>query len=162
VDKKRWYALSIIKDMKLSEHLDLSEVTRSDYAKRNGIDNMPNAEHTENLIELANKIFEPIRNHFKKPIRISSGYRSNLLNIGINGAKNSQHTKGQALDIDQQNKKENKDIFDFIKDNLDFDQLINEFDYDWIHVSYNTDGKQRKQILDAIKEKGKTKYIAHR
>jgi hypothetical protein len=148
--------------MKLSEHLDLIEVTRSEYAKRNGIDNMPNAEHTENLIELANKIFEPIRNHFKKPIRISSGYRSKLLNAGINGAKNSQHTKGQAIDIDQGNRKDNIEIFDYIKNNLPFDQLINEFGYDWIHVSYNTDGRQRGQVLDAIKEEGKTKYITHK
>jgi len=148
--------------MKLSEHLSLVEVTRSDYAKRNGINNMPNAEHTENLIELARKIFEPIRVHFNKPIRISSGYRSKALNAAIGGAKNSQHTKGQAIDIDQGNRKENMEIFDFIKNNLEFDQLINEFDYDWIHVSYNTNGKQRKSVLDAIKEGRVTKYITHK
>ena len=148
--------------MKLSEHLDLVEVTRSDYAKRNGINNMPNAEHTENLIELANKIFEPIRKHFNKPIYVSSGYRCKELNAAIGGAKNSQHTKGQAIDIDQGNRKENMEIFDFIKNNLEFDQLINEFGYDWIHVSYNTDGKQAKQVLDAIKEGKVTKYITHK
>lgn len=148
--------------MKLSEHLSLVEVTRSEYAKRNGISNMPNAEHTENLIELARKIFEPIRVHFNKPIHISSGYRSKLLNTAIGGAKNSQHTKGQAIDIDQGNRKENMEIFDFIKNNLEFDQLINEFGYDWIHVSYNTDGKQAKQVLDAIKEGKVTKYITHK
>lgn len=148
--------------MKLSEHLDLVEVTRSEYAKRNGINNMPNAEYTENLIELAKKIFEPIRVHFNKPIHISSGFRSKLLNAAIGGAKNSQHTKGQAIDIDQGNRKENMEIFDFIKDNLEFDQLINEFGYDWIHVSYNTDGKQSKQVLDAIKEGKVTKYITHK
>ena len=148
--------------MKLSEHLDLVEVTRSDYAKRNGINNMPNAEHTENLIELANHIFEPIRKHLNKPIHISSGYRSKELNAKIGGASNSQHTKGQAIDIDQGNRKENMEIFDFIKNNLEYDQLINEFNYDWIHVSYNTDGKQAKQVLDAIKEGKVTKYITHK
>lgn len=148
--------------MKLSEHLDLIEVTRSEYAKRNGINNMPNAEYTENLIELAQKIFEPIRRHFNKPIHVSSGFRSKILNQKIGGSKNSQHTKGQALDIDQGNRKDNMEIFEFIKNNLPFDQLINEFGYDWIHVSYNTDGRQRGEVLDAIKEEGKTKYIAHK
>lgn len=148
--------------MKLSEHLDLVEVTRSAYAKRNGINNMPNAEHTENLIELAQKIFEPIRKHFNKPIHVSSGYRSKILNEKIGGSRNSQHTKGQALDIDQGNRKDNMEIFEFIKNNLPFDQLINEFGYDWIHVSYNTYGRQRGQVLDAIKEEGKTKYIVHK
>lgn len=148
--------------MKLSEHLDLVEVIRSEYAKRNGINNMPNAEYTENLIELAQKIFEPIRKHFNKPIHISSGFRSKILNEKIGGAKNSQHTLGQALDIDQGNRKENIEIFEFIKNNLPFDQLINEFGYDWVHVSYNPDGRQRGEVLDAIKEEGKTKYIAHK
>lgn len=148
--------------MKLTEHLSLIEVTRSEYAKRNGINNMPNAEHTENLIELARKIFEPIRVQLNKPIYISSGYRSKALNAAIGGSKTSQHTKGEALDIDQGDKKDNKEIFDFIKDNLDFDQLINEFDYDWIHVSYNTSGKQRRSVLDAVKEGRATKYIPHK
>jgi zinc D-Ala-D-Ala carboxypeptidase len=148
--------------MKLSEHLDLVEVTRSEYAKRNGINNMPNPEYTENLIELAQKIFEPIRKHFNKPIHISSGFRSKILNQKIGGAKNSQHTLGQALDIDQGNRKDNIEIFEFIKNNLLFDQLINEHNYDWVHVSYNPDGRQRGEVLDAIKEEGKTKYVAHK
>lgn len=148
--------------MKLSPHLDLIEVTKSDYAKKHGIDNMPNAEYTENLIELANNIFEPIREHFGKPIRISSGFRSKLLNSKLKGAPNSQHTIGQAIDIDQGDREENKQIFEFIKDNLPFDQLINEFDYDWVHVSYNSSGKQRGEVLDAIKKSGKTIYIPHK
>ena len=151
--------------MKLSEHLDLVEVTRSDYAKRNGINNMPNAEHTENLIELANHIFEPIRKHLNKPIHISSGYRSKELNAKIGGASNSQHTVGQAIDIDQGNRKENMEIFDFIKNNLEFDQLILEHPVngipDWVHVSYNTDGVQRKEVLIAEKLNGKTVYTKY-
>ena len=151
--------------MKLSEHLDLAEVTRSDYAKRNGINNMPNAEHTENLIDLANKIFEPIRKHFNKPIHISSGYRSKELNAKIGGANNSQHTKGQAIDIDQGDRKQNMEIFDFIKNNLEFDQLILEHPVDglpdWIHVSYDTNAKQRKEILVAKKVNGKTTYTKY-
>lgn len=148
--------------MKLSEHLDLVEVTRSEYAKRNGINNMPNAEYTENLIELAQKIFEPIRVHFNKPIHISSGFRSKILNQKIGGAKNSQHTLGQAIDIDQGNRKENMEVFEFIKNNLNFDQLILEYPVnglpDWVHVSYNPNGKQRNEILVATKENGKTIY----
>jgi hypothetical protein len=151
--------------MKLSEHLSLIEVTRSDYAKRNGIDNMPNPEHTENLIELANKIFEPVRKYLNKPIHVSSGYRSKQLNAKIGGAKNSQHTKGQAIDIDQGNRKENMEIFDFIKNNLEFDQLILEHPIDglpdWVHVSYDTNGKQRKEILVAKKVNGKTTYTKY-
>lgn len=126
---------------------------------------MPNAEYTENLIELAKRIFEPIRVHFNKPIHISSGYRSKELNAAIGGAKNSQHTKGQAIDIDQGDRKQNMEIFDFIKNNLEFDQLILEYPVnglpDWVHVSYDTDGKQRKEILVAKKVNGKTTYTKY-
>ncbi len=116
--------------MKISAHLDLSEVTRSDSAKRNGIDNTPTAEHLENFKLLAEKVFEPIRLHFNTPIFISSGYRSKELNTFIKGSLSSQHCKGQAIDIDMDGTKggvTNKMVFDFIKDKLDFDQLIAEF-----------------------------------
>ena len=151
--------------MKLSEHLDLSEVTRSTDAKRRGISNEPTAEHIENFKVLAEKVFEPIRNHFKVPIFISSGYRSAALNKAIGGASSSQHLLGQALDLDMDSSSSgvtNKMIFDYIKNNLEFDQLINEFDYAWVHVSYNNKGKQRKQILDAKKVGGKTVYSPHK
>jgi hypothetical protein len=147
--------------MKLSEHLDLSEVTRSDMAKRRGISNMPTPEHIENFKILAENIFEPIRKHFGVPIMISSGYRSKELNKAIGGSLTSQHLLGQALDLDMDGTKNgvtNKMVFDYIKANLNFDQLINEFDYSWVHVSYNPSGKQRKQILNAIKVGGKTAY----
>ena len=150
--------------MKLSTHLDLSEVIRSDSAKRNGISNMPTPEHIENFKLLAEKIFEPVREHFGVPIRISSGYRSKELNAKIGGSATSQHCKGQAVDIDMDGTSlTNKQIFDYIKDNLPFDQLIwefgNEDNPDWVHVSYVPNG--RKQILKAFKMNGATKYFPY-
>ena len=152
--------------MKLSEHLDLSEVIRSDSAKRNGISNMPTPEHIANFMLLAEKIFEPIREHFGVPIRISSGYRSKELNAKIGGSSSSQHCKGQAVDLDQDgstNGVSNADVFNYIKDNLPFDQLIwefgNEDNPDWVHVSYVPNG--RKQILKAFKMNGTTKYFPY-
>ena len=151
--------------MKISTHLNLAEVTRSDAAKRHGIDNTPTAEHLENFKLLAEKVFEPIRMHFKTPIFISSGYRSKALNDFIKGSANSQHCKGEAIDIDMDGSKAgitNKMIFDFIKDRLDFDQLIWEFgsdtNPDWVHVSYTKSGN-RKQKLKAVRSGGKTTYI---
>lgn len=151
--------------MKLSEHFDLNEFTRSDYAKRNGINNLPNAEQTDNLRELCINVLEPIRKHFQIPILISSGFRSKALNTAIGGAKNSQHTTGEAVDIDHDlsaNVVSNKMIFDFIKNNLTVDQMIWEFgtstNPDWVHVSYVANGKNRNQILRAIKHGGKTTY----
>ena len=150
--------------MKLSTHLDLSEVIRSDSAKRNGISNMPTEEHIANFMLLAEKIFEPIREHFCVPIRISSGYRSKELNAKIGGSASSQHCKGQAVDIDMDGTSlTNKQVFDYIKDNLPFDQLIwefgNEDNPDWVHVSYVPNG--RKQILKAFKMNGATKYFPY-
>lgn len=152
--------------MKISEHLDLSELTRSDSAKRNGISNMPTAEHIENFKKLAENVFEPIRLHFGKPIRISSGYRSKELNAKIGGSSTSQHSTGEAVDIDMDNTDiSNKEVFDFIKNNLIFDQLIWEFgndsNPDWVHVSYESTGKQRKQVLRAKKVNGVAKYSAY-
>jgi hypothetical protein len=151
--------------MKLSEHLDLSEVTRSDMAKRRGISNMPTPEHIENFKKLAQNIFEPIRRHFGVPIFVSSGYRSKELNTAIGRSLTSQHCTAEAIDIDMDgsaNGVTNKMVFDFIKANLNFDQLIWEFgtkdNPDWVHVSYESTGKQRKQILRAIKSGGKTAY----
>jgi len=152
--------------MKLSTHLDLSEVIRSDSAKRNGISNMPTGEHIANFMLLAEKIFEPIREHFGVPIHISSGYRSKELNAKIGGSATSQHCKGQAVDIDMDgstNGVTNADVFNYIKDNLPFDQLIwefgNEDNPDWVHVSYVPNG--RKQILKAFKMNGATKYFPY-
>ena len=124
---------------------------------------MPTQEHIKNLQLLAEKIFQPIREHFGKPIHISSGYRSNALNRAIGGAASSQHCSGEAIDIDMDGTDiTNAQIFEFIKDNLEFDQLIWEFgsktNPDWVHVSYESTGKQRKQILIAKKVLTKTIY----
>jgi len=151
--------------MKLSENLDLSEVTRSESAKRHAINNQPTPEHVENFKLLAEKIFQPIRNHFKVPIRISSGYRSKELNDKIGGSASSQHCKGQAIDIDQDGTSiTNRQVFDFIKDNLPFDQLIFEFGDDdnpaWVHVSYSKN-QQRGQVLKAFKLNNQTKYFPY-
>lgn len=144
--------------MQLSKNLSLAEVVRSESAKRRGINNMPTAEHLENLKELALNIFQPIRDHFKVPIHISSGYRSRVLNNAVNGAAKSQHCLGQAIDIDVDGTSiTNKQVFDFIKDNLEFDQLINEFDYSWVHVSFKK-GSNKKQVLNAKRNGIKTYY----
>jgi zinc D-Ala-D-Ala carboxypeptidase len=150
--------------MKLSAHLDLSEVIRSESAKRNGISNMPIPLHIENFKLLAEKVFEPVRLHFGVPIHISSGYRSVELNKCIGGSLTSQHCSGEAIDIDMDGSPSgvtNKMVFDYIKDNLVYDQIINEFDYSWVHVSYAANGKNRKQALDAIRINGKTTYRNH-
>jgi len=152
--------------MKLSENLSLSEVIKSNTAIRRGIDNHPTQEHLEALEDIADNIFQPIREHFKVSIGISSGYRSRKLNEVIGGSKNSQHSKGEALDLDADmyGKITNKQIFEFIKENLVFDQLIWEFGNDtepnWVHVSFTTRRPNRMQILKAYKEKGKNKYQA--
>jgi hypothetical protein len=152
--------------MKLSENLELFEMTRSELAKRKGVSNEPTPEHIENMKILANKIFQPIRDHFGVPIHISSGYRSKALNKKIGGASNSQHCNGQAIDIDMDGHSSgvtNVQIFKYIKDNLFFDQLIWEYGNnnspDWVHVSYNTTGAQRGHILKATKGTFGTKYV---
>ena len=150
--------------MKISEHLTLEECTRSAEATRLGIvNNNPNLSVIDNLKLLAEKVFEPIRGHFKQPIIVSSAFRSLNLNNALKGSITSQHCSGQAMDIDMgdSGKPSNKEIFDYIKNNLEFDQLIWEFgtskNPSWVHVSY-TNGKNRKQILKASKNNGKTKY----
>lgn len=156
--------------MRLTTNLSLSEMTKSDTAIRLGIDNNPCDEHLGNLILWAENIFQPIRNHFQEPIFVSSGYRSPELNKAISGSSaTSQHSKGQAGDIDMDNKGgtvTNRDVFDFILDHLDFDQLILEFpDEDenpaWVHVSYDSHELNRQEVLVAVKENGKTKYYPY-
>ena len=151
--------------MKLSKNLSLKEMTKSRTALRRGIDNSPTLEHIENMKALAENIFQPIRDHFGVPIYISSGYRYEALNNAIGGSKTSQHSKGQAIDLDRDahSQPHNSDLFIFVKDNLDFDQMIWEFgtddNPDWVHISYNPDGKQRNQLLVAYKDSNnRTRY----
>ena len=152
--------------MKLSKYVSLAEVTRSDTAKRKGIDNSPTAEHLENLKVISEEVFDKVREYFGVPIFISSGYRSAALNKAIGGSATSDHNLGKALDLDQDghgNGVTNADVFNYIKNNLDFDQLIWEFgtdkNPDWVHVGYRK-GANRKQILKAVRDGGKTKYVA--
>jgi hypothetical protein len=147
--------------MKVSKHLTLAELTHSETAIKLGIVNQPNQLQLANLVRLAEKVFEPTREHFKVPIYISSGYRIMNLNQAVKGSITSQHCSGEAIDIDQKGGKvTNKMIFDFIKDNLKFDQLIYEFgtkdNPDWVHVSYSD--KNRNQVLRAKRVNGKTIY----
>ena len=148
--------------MKLSKNLSLAEVTKSATAIRRGISNEPTIEHMENLKQVAENIFQPLRDKFKVPIAITSGYRSADLNKAIGGSITSQHCKGQALDIDADvyGGLTNKEIFDYIKDSLDFDQLIWEFgnknNPSWVHCSFISNGN-RRQILRAIKKNGKNR-----
>lgn len=151
--------------MKLSKNLTLAEAIYSNTAKREGISNYPTPEHIEALKVTAEAIFQPCREHFNHPLYVSSGYRSDALNKALKGSsKTSQHMKGEAfdLDADKYGGFTNKDLFEFIKENLVFDQLIAEFvdkgQPRWIHVSYKPQGN-RRQILIALKDSaGKTKY----
>ena len=150
--------------MQLSKNLSLAEMIISSEAKRKGIKNMPSESIVSNMKKLAINVFQPIREHFNSPIHISSGFRSIELNKSIGGSSSSQHCSGEAMDIDMDGTTiSNAKVFKWIKDNLSFDQLIWEFgtdaNPDWVHVSYESSGKQRKQILKAIKKNGKTSYI---
>lgn len=148
--------------MKLTTNLSLAEVTYSATALRKGIANEPTVNHLINLKAVAENIFQPCRNHFGKPLRVTSGYRSKELNKAIGGSNNSQHSKGEALDMQSTEGYTNRDLFMFIKDHLEFDQLIGEFpddmgEFAWVHCSYKTEGN-RGEVLVAYKENGKTRY----
>jgi len=151
--------------MKLSKNLSLAEVTKSMTAKRLNIDNTPDEWTTENLRQIAINIFQPLRDSFKCPIFVSSGYRSAELNTAIGGSRRSQHVEGRALDLDADvyGRCTNSQIFEWIRENLEFDQLIWEFgdqdNPDWVHVSFVYDGNNRKRCLKACRDdEGKTYY----
>ena len=146
--------------MRLSKNFALSEITHSNTAKRLGIDNEPTETHLQNMQHLVDNLIQPLRDSIG-PIRISSGYRNPSLNRAIGGSRSSQHCKGQALDIQfwEMGQMNNKVIYDWILDSgIEFDQMINEFDFAWIHISLKDKGN-RKQVLEAYKdEDGDTKY----
>lgn len=149
--------------MNLSKNFTLAEMTKSQTAKRLGIDNTANENQIEFMRELCEKVLQPIRDEFG-PVRVTSGLRVPALNKAIGGSKTSQHRalNGAAADIDLDDK--NGEVFQWIKDNLIVDQLIwefgNEENPDWIHVSYHY-GHNRQQILKAVKSNGKTKYLKY-
>ena len=147
----------------ISKHVSYKEGVYSNTALRLGIDNTPNDEQLANMELVAEEVFEPLRLWIGGPIKINSFFRSPNLNTAIGGSKTSQHCKGQAIDIDDTfGKATNAEMYHFIKDNLDFDQMIWEFgDNDnpaWVHISYVSAQKNRNRCLKAYKEKGKTKY----
>ena len=146
--------------MRLSKNFVLSEITRSNTARRKGISNEPEKKHLASLQTIITELVQPMRDAIG-PIRISSGYRSPKLNRAIGGSSRSQHCKGEALDLQfwKDGKMNNKVIYDWVLDSgLEFDQMINEFDFAWIHISFSS-GKNRKQVLEAYKnDQGKTAY----
>jgi len=152
----------------ISKHITYNEATNSYLAKKLGINNTPNAEQLINMNAVAINVFEPIREHFELKIYIASFFRSSALNGAINGSSStSQHMTGQAIDIDADTYGSitNKEIFDYIKDNLDFDQLIAEGvdlagNIDWVHVSYNN-SKNRKSVLLMERTSAGPKYYKY-
>ncbi len=146
--------------MKLSKNFVLSELTKSNTAKRLGIKNEPTKEHMGNLQVLIRDLIQPIRDGIG-PIRISSGYRNPELNRAIGGSRKSQHCKGEALDLQfwEMGQMNNKAIYDWVLESgIEFDQMINEFDFAWIHISLKGEDN-RRQVLEAYKdEDGDTKY----
>jgi len=148
----------------ISKHISYKEGVYSTTALRRGIENTPNEEQLKNMETLAKEIFEPLRIYVGGPIKINSFFRSADLNKAIGGSTTSQHCKGQAMDIDDTfGKATNAEMYHFIKEHLDFDQMIWEFGNDdnpnWVHVSYVSPEKNRKKCLKAYKENGRTKYM---
>ena len=146
--------------MKLSKNFSRAEIEHSNTAKRLGISNEMSEKHLENMQRLIDNLIQPMRDAIG-PIRISSGYRSPKLNKAIGGSSRSQHSKGEALDLQfwEKGKMNNKVIYDWVLESgIEFDQMINEFDYSWIHISLKS-RENRGQVLEAYKdEKGKTAY----
>jgi hypothetical protein len=148
--------------MEISKHLTFEECTHSETADKLGIkNNNPNLSVVDNMKVLANNVFEPLREHFKAPIKVNSVFRSLALNQAIHGSHTSQHCSGQAMDLDATGKITNSDLFHHLL-TMDFDQLIWEFgddkQPDWVHVSYVSKEKNRNQSLRGIKINGKTVY----
>ena len=140
----------------ISKHITLAEATKSNTAIKLGISNLPTEEHLANMKHIAESIFEPLREHFSKPIAVSSFYRSEALNKAVKGSMTSQHLTGEAMDIDAQifGSLTNKEVFDWIRANCTFDQLIAEAgtvdEPDWVHVSLTKHRANRGQVLRMV------------
>ena len=147
----------------ISKHISNKESVYTRTAQRLNIDNTPTQQHKLNMVKIAEEVFEPLRIYVGGPIKINSFYRSPKLNKAIGGSSKSQHCQGQAIDLDDTfGKATNAEMYEFIKEHLDFDQMIWEFGDDnnpnWVHVSYVGE-ENRNRCLRAYKEKGKTKYM---
>ena len=148
---------------KISEHVSYKEGVHSNTAVRRGFDNTPNPDQLKCMHEVAQYLFEPLREWVGGPIKINSFFRGEPTNTAIGGSKYSQHMKGQAMDIDDTfGHKTNAEMYHYIKDNLDFDQMVWEFGDDknpnWIHISFVTHRPNRKKLTVALKKNGKTVY----
>lgn len=144
---------------KISTNLSYKEGVHSNTATRRNIDNNPDADQLAAMKLVAAKVFQPVREWYGKPIRINSFFRSVELNTQIGGSKTSQHCKGEAIDMDTTS--DNKKLYEYIRDNLEYDQLIWEFgdsnNPDWVHVSFSKNGNRKRQLL-AKKVNGKSTY----
>ena len=150
--------------MRISKHISYKEAVHSATAKRRGIENVPNDSQLDNMYKVADFIFEPLRMYVGGAIKITSFFRSEELNTAIGGSTKSQHCKGQALDVDDvYGYKTNAEMYTWIKENLNFDQMIWEFGTDmnpnWVHISYVSEEDNRNRCLKAYKDDmGRTKY----
>jgi zinc D-Ala-D-Ala carboxypeptidase len=148
--------------MKLSENFTLSEMTKSETALRHGLPNDPEPDHLENMKKLAERVLQPVRDHYGRGVKVNSAYRHPDVNRAVGGSTTSDHCKGMAADIEIPGVP-NAELAEWIQDNLEFRQLILEFytpgipDSGWVHVSYN-EADNKKQVLTAMKENGKTVY----
>lgn len=129
------------------KYFTIAEMCHSNTADRLGINNRCNQDHVVNLTALVNNVLDPLREWYGKPLTVSSGYRCPELNKTVKGSSTSQHMKGEAADIDTGDRGQNKLIFDYIQKNLPFDQLIDESNFSWVHVSYRADDKNRNQVF---------------
>ena len=148
----------------VSKHISDKEGVYSITARRLGIDNTPNDEQLDNMELVAEEVFEPLRAYVNGPIKINSFFRCPELNKAIGGSSKSQHCKGQAMDIDDTfGRMTNAEMYHWIKEHLDFDQMIWEFgdddNPDWVHVSYVSPEKNRNRCLKAYRKDGKTHYM---
>ena len=141
---------------KISDHISYKEATHSDYAKQYSIENKPTDAHIKNMELIAEKVFEPLREWAKAPIKVNSMFRSKDLNNGIKGSSRSSHLTGNAIDLTNMGGKTNLELFYYIKDNLDFDQLIwyGAGEPKWLHVSYKNKKDNRKEVL-VTRKKGR-------
>lgn len=149
--------------MNISKHISYREGVKSNTATRLGLDNTPGDYELSNMELIAERLFEPLRAWVGGPVKINSFYRSKELNLAIGGSHRSQHCQGRAIDLDDTfGYKTNAEMYEYIKQNLNFDQMIWEFgndkNPDWVHISYVSEDQNRNRCLIAYKENGKTKY----